>query len=36
MKRNGGPIALHQAGLWHLIDEGEKQAEEIDDSDDLF
>ncbi|MBD5779813.1 hypothetical protein IEN85_09940 [Pelagicoccus sp. NFK12] len=21
LKSNGGPIALHQEGLWHLIDE---------------
>lgn len=36
IERNGGPIALHQAGLWHLIDEEVADSDEKEDTDDLF
>ncbi|MDQ8201316.1 hypothetical protein QEH56_24365 [Pelagicoccus enzymogenes] len=36
LKRNGGPIALHQEGLWHLIDEESNDYEVNDGSDDPF
>ena len=36
LKRNGGPIALHQEGLWDQIDEEKGDYERTDDSDDPF
>ena len=36
LKRNGGPIALHQAGLWHLIDQEKNQTDSDDSYGELF
>jgi len=36
LKRNGGPIALHEEGQLHLIDEEENPFKSTDDSDDPF